>query len=122
MVEGPDLDKAVFVRCLGIPPPDAGTRRNGIGGWRPEDDDEDDELRDAGAKEDASFGTVEVSCGYTETGGEDIDMADAAVGGSRRTRAAGAGEKVIGMRRGDIWIVRWSGVRDAVAKGWCELI
>lgn len=100
MVEGPDLDKAVFVRCLGLRR--SGRSREDYG--LPEDDMDEAE----------SSGTVEVSCGFVSAGASS-DPGD-------RGFASRGEERTVQMRRGDIWIVRWRSVREAVARGECELL
>jgi len=138
MVEGPDLDKAVWVRCLGVP------RSRGTNGRRPRAYDAEDDLYDDGkvvmdreeeermrrGEEGDAWGAVEVSCGFMSAsgeGGEDADMgaASQAYGSTQRSRRLGSdsgGERVVEMRRGEIWLVRWSSVRDAVFRGECELV
>ena len=111
MVEGPDVDKAVFVRCLGIR-----NAANGPSHRRYRGLDEDDEVED---DENETFKPVDVSCGYS--GADEDEQNVSRSMRAARTRNEG-GEKVISMRRGEIWIVRWSGVRDAVARGECELL
>lgn len=101
MIQGPDLDKAVFVRCLGV------KRQNRrFAGFDAEDEDMD-RLDRADA-----YDLVEVSCGFTSTG-------EATQDGARVPTGA---ERFVHMQRGDIWIVRWRSVRGAVARGECELI
>lgn len=137
MVEGPDLEKAVWVRCLGRPQTDGPNRRRRKA-YDAEDDlyddgrvvmnrDDEEELR-RGDESDA-WGPVEVSCGYTSASraDEDDDMNGASQGygstqRSRRSAGGAAGERIVNMRRGEIWLVRWSSVRDAVSRGECELI
>lgn len=103
MVEGPDLDKAVFVRCLGIP-------KSGRGYGEVDLSDDGMDERDA----QDSYKSLDVSCGFTSsTTSSDPDK--------RGLRSAG-GENTIQMRRDDIWIVRWRSVRQAVARGECELL
>lgn len=136
MVEGPDLDAAVWVRCLGV----SGKGRRGRGGrgernGLESDDDEDDDgqedgrvVLDARTGGGKTYGDVEISCGWVagERRGEDEVMGgySGTLAGSRRSASAPGpgGERVAKMRRGDIWLVRWSGVRDAVARGECELL
>lgn len=103
MVEGPDLDKALFVRCLGVKQASNGTdtRRKNQGFDLQDDDDMDDALTGD------EHGKLNVSCGFTGLPGD---------------RGMDDGQRRVQMRRGDIWIVRWRGVRDAVARGECELI
>lgn len=95
MIEGPDLDKAVFVRCLGPRQSnDAMTNHS-------------------------EQSVVEVSCGYTQlsAGNQDDDSSD-----SQRQGQRNGAERIVRMRRGDIWVVKWREVRDVVARGECELI
>lgn len=110
MVEGPDLDKSVFVRCLGVL--NVGSTRT----WGGFDEDEDDDEMNGHSDAAGAFGIVEVSVGSTERedGDADMDMGD-----RRRTNT---GPRTVRMRRGEIWLVKWSGVRDAVARGECELV
>lgn len=108
MVEGPDLDKAVFVRCLGARRRVTDARRRAEMQDSVREDEEMDE--DADVWED--YGPVEAACGFTETGDADEDEASRGF----------SGERTVQMRRGDIWIVRWRGVREAVARGECELL
>ena len=108
MVEGPDMDTAVFVRCLGR--------------WRGQSRQaasrgphgfEDDDEGVNGDHVDSAYGTVEISCGFTATSSNRT---------TDDTEGTYADERTETMRRGDIWIVRWSSVREAVARGECELI
>jgi len=129
MVEGPDLDTAVWVRCLGVPGGGQGGReRNGL---ESDDDGDDDggrvvlDARDRDRREGdgAMYGEVEVSCGWTadeRREAADEDMRGTA--GTRRSGGQSGGERIAKMRRGDVWLVRWSGVRDAVRRGECELL
>lgn len=130
MVEGPDLDTAVWVRCLGVR--GARSRRGAEGLEEDDSDDEDGDGRVLVDGEDRSnddaehFGDVQVSCGWTagERGhGEGEDTAAfSQASRSQRDGRGPPGERIARMRRGDIWLVRWSGVRDAVARGECELL
>jgi len=137
MVEGPDLEKAVWVRCLGLPRSQS-SRKSGRRAYDAEDDlhdgrvvvdrEEEEEMRRE-AEGDA-WGPVEVSCGFASASRddeEDTDMdASQRYGSTQRSRrsdrGAAAGERIVQMRRGEIWLVRWSGVRSAVNRGECELI
>lgn len=106
MVEGPDLDKAVVVRCLGRQR--AGAYTDSRGAF---DEDEDETVE--------SFAPVEMINGYAElqaanTAGEDSS--------SREISRGQPEERTIRMQRGEIWLVRWSSVREAVASGECELL
>ena len=103
MVVGPDLDKAVFVRCLG-----ARKIKTAFDGF----DMEDDEMNGMGGGD--MYEPIDVSCGFTENGkeGENVNT------GTRQPPT----KRRLQMRRGDIWIVRWRGVREAVARGECELV
>jgi len=138
MVEGPDLDKAVWIRCLGVP------QSRGANGRRPRAYDAEDDLYDDGnvvmdreeeermrrGEDSDAWGPVEVTCGFMSASGkgrEDADMgaASQAYGSTQRSRRSGGdtvGERIIDMRRGEIWLVRWSSVRDAVFRGECELV
>ena len=111
MVEGPDLAKAVFVRCLGVQT--VGSRR----AWGGLDEDEDDDEMNDNGDNTGAFGFVEVLCGYTgsDEGDRDMDL-------DNRRRNTVDEERIVRMRRGEVWLVRWGGVRDAVARGECELI
>ena len=111
MVEGPDLDSAVFVRCLGRWRGQSSriTHRQPQG-FDPEDQDMEERNGDL------HYGPIEVSCGYTAPSEQDDANAD---GAGIRTYTQ---ERTEIMRRGDIWIVRWRNVREAVARGDCELI
>ncbi|KAI9725552.1 MAG: GINS complex subunit [Chrysothrix sp. TS-e1954] len=111
MVEGPDLEQAVFVRCLGIE-----NATNGAWNRRYRGLDEEDEMDD---NEPETFGAVDVSCGFS--GSAEDEQRSSRSARAVRSRDEG-GEKIVSMRRGEIWIVRWSGVKDAVARGECELI
>jgi len=114
MVEGPDVDTVVFVRCLG--PNGASQRlrrgREGpgqYGGLEGDDDDEEDE-RD----NDDDDEVVAISGGYGSVGGE---------GHARNANGSVRGEeRIIRMRRGDVWLARWSAVKEAVTQGVCELL
>lgn len=112
MIEGPDLDKAVFVRCLGVQR--SGNQGNAArpnAGFGMDMDDMDD------VRTEADYGVVDVSCGFTISGTEN------GVDPSQRDNVRRlTEERIEQMRRGDIWIVRWRGVRQAVARGECELI
>ena len=101
MIEGPDLDKAVFVRCLGVK---RSNRR--FAGFDAEDEDMN------GLDEADAYDSVEVSCGFTNTEEGTQDGA----------RIPNGAERFVNMQRGDIWIVRWRSVRESVARGECELI
>lgn len=135
MVEGPDLDKAVWVRCLGV------RHSKDTNGRRPRAYDAEDDLHDDGRvvmdQEDEErmrrgedWGPVEVSCGFISASGdgdEDADMGTASqgYGSTQRSRKSGGvtgEERVVDMQRGQIWLVRWSSVRDAVFRGECELV
>ena len=111
MIEGPDLESAVFVRCLG--------RWRGHGGKnsprRHQSCDVEDEDEVNGIDGENQYGPIEVSCGYTATA---EDREEDAGGGPRIYTE----ERRELMRRGNIWIVRWSSVREAVTRGECELI
>ena len=110
MVGGPNMNTAVFIRCLGRWRGHSGRRRpprhRGL--------DIDDEDMNGGPEE-GRYEPVEVSCGYT---GQIHDRVENAADGGRIFTE----ERREKMRRGDIWIVRWSGVREAIARGECELI
>lgn len=111
MVEGPDLDSAVFVRCLGR----WRGRSVAAGSQRSRGFEEDEDM--AGVNVDSHYAPVEVSCGYT-TPTNDLDD-----GNAQESRASAyIEERRELMKRGDIWIVRWSSVREVVARGECELI
>lgn len=111
MLEGPDLDKAVFIRCLGVK---TSGKRPGAGGDAGFDMNENETID---ARHEVEYGPVEVSCGYTTALGEE------GMDPSQRDDVRGiTEERTEQMRRGDIWIVRWRGVREAVARGECELI
>lgn len=117
MVEGPDLDTVVFVRCLG--PIGVGRRaqrrRDGYGRYGALEGHEDDEAVDADERDNkADDDVVAVSGGYGSVRGEDnARNADGSVRGEAR---------IIRMRRGDVWLVRWSAVREAVIQGVCQLL
>lgn len=120
MVEGPDLDKAVFVRCLGISMGSFARTRNGRAA-RNDFDDDDMNLNDD--IQEAQYRTVSVHCGYTARS-EDEGQPDRP-NNSQFTQTQTPredGERVVEMRRGDIWMVRWSAVREAVQRGECELL
>jgi hypothetical protein len=137
MIEGPDLDKAVWVRCLGAPQEEGSSRRN-----RRREYDAEEDLMDGGrvvvdreteeelrrGDESNKWRPVEVSCGFTSASRDDPDSADgptqySSTQRSRRSgRSVSQGERVIEMRRGEIWLVRWSSVRESVTRGECELI
>lgn len=115
MVEAPDLDRAVFVRCLGVPRDMPEPRRRYGGGLDIDDNDDNDE--DELDRMDVRFGEVEVLCGFTgevHGGGDEEDVAMRGHGGG--------GEKVVKMRRGEIWMVRWSAVKEMFARGVVELV
>lgn len=121
MVEGPDLDKAVFVRCLGVPKDTLGSRNERRNLYDFDEDMQDD--GDEEKEEDTRFGVVEVSCGFTSSPANAQTSANDDPSSSiPRSTPRAAGERTIRMRRGDIWMVRWSSVRDAVARGECELV
>jgi len=138
MVEGPDLDKAVWVRCLGVAEvTDLNGRRPGA--YDAEDDlyddgkvvmDREEEARLKKGNESDAWRPVEVSCGFISASGEgdeDANMGAASqgYGNTQRSRRSGGnvgGEKIVEMRRGEIWLVRWSSVRDAFFRGECELV
>ncbi|KAL9057764.1 MAG: hypothetical protein Q9162_002105 [Coniocarpon cinnabarinum] len=110
MVEGPDLNAAVFVRCLGRWQGKSGTRRPQRSY---ELNDEDEDMN--GVDSNNLYEPVEVSCGHT---GRTEEQDDSLSGGPRIYTE----ERRETMHRGDIWIVRWSSVREAVSRGECELI
>ncbi|KAL9082855.1 MAG: hypothetical protein Q9159_006145 [Coniocarpon cinnabarinum] len=110
MVEGPDLNAAVFVRCLGRWRGKSGTRRPQRS-YELNDEDEDMNGMDGNNR----YEPVEVSCGHT---GRAEEQEDSLSGGPRTYTE----ERRETMHRGDIWIVRWSSVREAVSRGECELI
>lgn len=135
MVEGPDLDKAVWIRCLGV------AQASGSNGRRPRAYDAEDDLYDDGKvvmdKDDEdnmrngdAWGPVEISCGFISASNNEDDEGGArgasqGYGSTQRTQRSGdgaGGERVATMRRGEIWLVRWSSVRDAVFRGECELV
>lgn len=115
MVEGPDLEKPVFVRCLGVAEEGTGgprvRGRGGYGAGLDSDDDDDEDAGDTGTK----WGEVEVSCGFTGAAEDDEDATMRGAGG-------GGGERVVKMKRGEVWMMRWSAVREAFARGEVELI
>lgn len=112
MVEGPDLDSAVFVRCLGQwRGKNAASTSHAPSGF-----DQEDESMD-GISGDGRYAPVEVSCGYTapipDQDGDNADGTQQSIYSEERREL---------MRRGEIWIVRWRSVREAVTRGECELI
>lgn len=109
MVEGPDLDKAVVVRCLG---------RRRPGSWQDQVDGHDSE-KDAELATAERFAPIDIICGYAELPSQTNADEDAGIAGSSRGHAE---ERRVQMKRGDVWIVRWSSVREAVALGECELL
>lgn len=109
MVEGPDMDSAVFVRCLGT----LGLREGDRGRRGLRDEDEDEDMRRGEERGDG----VVVSGGYGSVAGEGGRRGDG--GGDEGGRGE---ERVIRMRRGDVWMVRWSAVREVVVAGECELL
>lgn len=117
MVEGPDLDKAVFVRCLGIPAGTGSRARNGRGALYDFDDDAD--MNDDMQEE--QYRPVVISCGYVAATNDDRARENSMAPTQSQSQAQDA-ERIIDMRRGDIWMVRWSAVRDAVRRGQCELL
>lgn len=135
MIEGPDLDKAVWVRCLGVPQQEGSSRRHRreydaeedlMDGGRVVVDRETEEALRRGDESD-KWRPVEVSCGFTSASRDDADDTDgpsqySSTQRSRRSGRSNGGERVVEMRRGEIWLVRWSSVREAVTRGECELI
>jgi hypothetical protein len=136
MVEGPDLDKAVWVRCLGVPQQEDSSRRRRReydaeadlmdGGGVVVDRKTEEELRRG--DESDRWRPVDVSCGFTSASKDDADDTDgpSQYSNTQRSRRSGRstdhGERVVQMRRGEIWLLRWSSVREAVTRGECELI
>ena len=102
MIEGPDLDKAVFVRCLGV-------KKQGRNFEAFETQEEEKGNGDA----EETFGAMDASCGFTDVSDSNEDAGQ--MEGFR-------GERMIHMRRGDIWVVRWRSVREAIARRECELL
>lgn len=113
MVEGPDVDKAVFVRCIGRRK--ASTQLNGHRQYDFDNDDENDRvvIDDANLHEQALYEGIEVNCGYADANEPDARS---------NTRTVRNGQRIAMMKRGEIWLLRWSSVRDAVGMGECELI
>ena len=112
MVEGPDLDTAVFVRCLGRW---RGHSKKSIAQRSRGFEDEDEDMENAHGED--QYAPVEVSCGYTA---HPTDQNEDGVGGENPRVPIEERREL--MRRGDIWIVRWKSVREAVARGECELV
>lgn len=120
MVEGPDVDKAVFVRCLGTPTGTSSSRRNGRAARNDFDDDDMDMNDDVQEEE---YRPVSVHCGYTaRSDGEEQGNRPGSSQPTQTQTPREDGERIIQMRRGDIWMVRWSAVREAVQRGECELL
>lgn len=114
MVQGPDIDRAVFVRCLAVPEISS------------VNDNERTLSRHDGAmlledwRQEYPHGTFKLSYGITTS--LNIDD-DSSIRPSQSTQGRHVSEeRVIEMRSGDIWMVRWSAVRGAVMRGVCELI
>lgn len=115
MVEGPDLDKAVFVRCIGRQR-DPTQRSNGQDEGLDNEDEDGDDDHDMDEARNA-YAPVEISGGFPSAPSSSTRERVATQDEGSRTA-----ERRIRMRRGEIWIVRWSSVREAVASGECELI
>lgn len=115
MVEGPDLDRAVFVRCLGIPAHETSNAAVLTRGGLDDDMDQRDPPRQP------RYAAVDISCGHaalSQSGGSGDDPDSTQMQAFRQHGA----ERIISMKRGDIWMVRWRSVQDAVAIGHCELV
>ncbi|KAI9668450.1 MAG: GINS complex subunit [Alyxoria varia] len=123
MVGEPDADKAVFVRCVGFPSSNTSApRKKRRGGNVPamgfgDDEDSDVDMDEIGGGEGGEE-VVEVSCGFTPLRTNDREGDDE----EGETRDTGGREKTVRMRRGEIWVVRWMGVREMVARGAVELV
>lgn len=117
MVEGPDLDKAVFVRCLGAPTGTTSHIRNDRGAL----DDFDDNMDMNDDMQEEQYRPVSVSCGYVAAASDDRARENSTISTQSQSQAQDA-ERIIEMHRGDIWMVRWSAVRDAVRTAECELL